>query len=164
MHDSVGVCGFSHSGRILYCSHTFGAFRREELDGAPFWVGCDDPDAIRSAFATCMFTGRPVSASAKVTDPEGVTREVNYTFYALPEDQTCRVISVWHVPLDGPPLSPRERQVVSALAEGKRLEEIADALLVSASTVKSALRSALQKTGARTSAQLVALAVRAGIC
>jgi len=46
-------------------------------------------------------------------------------------------------------LSGREREVVGLLLEGKTNQEIADALFISLSTVKSHLASVFEKTGAR---------------
>jgi len=54
-------------------------------------------------------------------------------------------------------LTPREREVVGLVAMGHRAHEIADELGVAESTVRSHIRNAMRKGGARSQAQLVAL-------
>ena len=54
-------------------------------------------------------------------------------------------------------LSPREIEIVSHVAMGQRAREIADDLGIAESTVKTHLRNAMRKVGARSQAQLVAL-------
>jgi PAS domain S-box-containing protein len=54
-------------------------------------------------------------------------------------------------------LSPREIEIVGHVAMGQRAREIADDLGIAESTVKTHLRNAMRKVGARSQAQLVAL-------
>ena len=54
-------------------------------------------------------------------------------------------------------LTPREREVVELVAMGRRAHEIADELGIAESTVRSHIRNAMRKAGARSQAQLVAL-------
>jgi len=56
-------------------------------------------------------------------------------------------------------LSPRELEIVSQVAMGQRAHEIADDLGIAESTVKTHLRNAMRKVGARSQAQLVALVI-----
>jgi len=56
-------------------------------------------------------------------------------------------------------LSPRELEIVSQVAMGRRAHEIADDLGIAESTVKTHLRNAMRKVGARSQAQLVALVI-----
>jgi DNA-binding NarL/FixJ family response regulator len=58
-------------------------------------------------------------------------------------------------------LTPRERRVIVLIATGLGTPEIADALHVSSSTVRSHVRNAMVKLGAHTRAQLVAIAMAA---
>ena len=60
-------------------------------------------------------------------------------------------------------LSARERQVVALLADGRSLPHIAEELDVSASTVKTHVRSAFAKLGVRSGTQAAVLAVRHGM-
>jgi PAS domain S-box-containing protein len=54
-------------------------------------------------------------------------------------------------------LTPREIEIVSHVAMGQRAREIAEDLDIAESTVKTHLRNAMRKAGARSQAQLVAL-------
>ena len=56
------------------------------------------------------------------------------------------------------PLTPREREMLSLLAEGLTASEIAGRLVISRETVKSHVRNAMLKLGARTRTQAVVLA------
>ena len=59
-------------------------------------------------------------------------------------------------------LSRRERAVLDALAQGQATEEIAQALVLSPHTVRSHVKTAMRKLGARTRAHAVAIALSAG--
>jgi len=67
------------------------------------------------------------------------------------------------VATSGEPLSERECQVVTMLAEGANGPEIAEELQVSEHTVRTHLRNARQKMGARSQAHLVAKALAEGV-
>jgi DNA-binding NarL/FixJ family response regulator len=60
-------------------------------------------------------------------------------------------------------LTPKEREVVVAIASGLDNAQIAAAMFLSPYTVKTHLNRAMTKVGARDRAQLVAFAYRAGI-
>jgi len=60
-------------------------------------------------------------------------------------------------------LTPREREVVQLIGEGRRLREIAGQMFLSPHTVKSHRANAMRKLGARTTAELVRYAIRAGL-
>ncbi len=60
------------------------------------------------------------------------------------------------------PLSRREREVVTLIAMGLETPEIAASLHISTETVKSHVRNAMRKLGARTRAQLVMVALTSG--
>lgn len=59
-------------------------------------------------------------------------------------------------------LTDKEREVLAELAAGRTTEEAAQALHVSPHTVRSRLKNALRKMGARTREQAVAIAIREG--
>jgi PAS domain S-box-containing protein len=59
-------------------------------------------------------------------------------------------------------LSEREREVVNLVAQGHTSREIADELHVAHNTVRTHVRNAQQKLGARSRAQLVAIALGDG--
>jgi DNA-binding CsgD family transcriptional regulator len=60
-------------------------------------------------------------------------------------------------------LTDREREIVAWVATGRSNDEIAAALVVSAATVRTHVSRAMVKLGARDRAQLVVLAVQAGL-
>ena len=60
-------------------------------------------------------------------------------------------------------LSRRELEVVWELAGGRRAADIAAKLHISRNTVRSHVRNAMVKTGARSQAHLVAIALVAGV-
>lgn len=60
-------------------------------------------------------------------------------------------------------LSRREVEVLAEMALGRRAAEIGTRLYISPHTVRSHVRNAMAKTGARTQAHLVAIALLAGI-
>lgn len=60
-------------------------------------------------------------------------------------------------------LTPREREVVVAIASGLSNEEVADRLYMSASTAKTHVTRAMSKLGVRDRAQLVVLAYETGL-
>jgi DNA-binding CsgD family transcriptional regulator len=61
------------------------------------------------------------------------------------------------------PLTPRELEVVGEIAMGRRWHQIAADLFISQSTVKTHVRNAMHKLGARSQAQLVAIALVNGM-
>lgn len=60
-------------------------------------------------------------------------------------------------------LTPREVEVVGHVAMGQRAREVAEELGVAESTVRSHIRNAMRKSGARSQAQLVALVCAGGM-
>jgi DNA-binding CsgD family transcriptional regulator len=60
-------------------------------------------------------------------------------------------------------LSGRERAVLGELAQGRATEEIASSLVLSPHTVRSHVKAAMHKLGARTRAHAVAIALSAGV-
>jgi DNA-binding NarL/FixJ family response regulator len=63
---------------------------------------------------------------------------------------------------DGRWLSPRERAVLRELALGHTIDEIAESLVLSHETIRTHVRNARAKLGARTGAEAVAIALRDG--
>jgi DNA-binding NarL/FixJ family response regulator len=59
-----------------------------------------------------------------------------------------------------PSLSPREREVLRLVSEGKKNEEIGKQLFISSDTVRTHLRRAITKLGASNRTQAVAIALR----
>ncbi|MGQ9699482.1 MAG: response regulator transcription factor [Candidatus Bipolaricaulaceae bacterium] len=61
------------------------------------------------------------------------------------------------------PLTPREREVVRLLAQGKTAPEVAQLLCRSVTTIRAHKVSAMRKLGARSTTELVQAAVRLGL-
>jgi DNA-binding NarL/FixJ family response regulator len=101
-----------------------------------------------SPAATLLKALRVVASGGTFTDPELTVR--------LPP--TPRRAARTGVAL----LSPREREILGLLAEGWSGAEIAQQLYLSSETVRTHVRNAVQKLGARTRTQAVALVVGAG--
>ena len=62
-----------------------------------------------------------------------------------------------------PSLSPRERQILALLAEGRTQSQIATALVISSKTVATHIQHILSKLGVRSRAQAVAMAFQKGL-
>ena len=66
-------------------------------------------------------------------------------------------------PHEPAPLTPREREIVRLIALGETTPQICAALFIAPDTVRSHVRNAMAKTGARTRAQLIAIALTDGL-
>jgi two-component system response regulator DesR len=62
----------------------------------------------------------------------------------------------------GSPLTPRERDVLAASADGRGVQQIAQAVFLSEGTVRNYLSSCIQKTGARNRAEALRVAQEHG--
>ncbi|MGW4546392.1 response regulator transcription factor [Streptomyces violaceorubidus] len=76
--------------------------------------------------------------------------------------RACGLLAAGDGPVRGPRPAPREVDVLACVAAGATNGEAAERLGVSAETVKSYLRSAMRKLGARTRTEAVASARRSG--
>lgn len=76
--------------------------------------------------------------------------------------RACGLLAAGDGPVPGPRPAPREVDVLACVAAGATNGEAAERLGVSAETVKSYLRSAMRKLGARTRTEAVASARRSG--
>jgi two-component system response regulator NreC len=65
--------------------------------------------------------------------------------------------------MEGPPLSPREREVLQLLAEGKSTKQIAHALSLSVKTVETHRAQVMSKLGLHSVAELTKYAIREGL-
>lgn len=104
--------------------------------------------------------------------PDGSTVIVDFAMRAARVDGRVLVLGVGlhmtaeheandvHVPAA---LTPREREIVHLIALGHVTREICAALHVAPDTVRTHVRNAMAKTGARTRAQLIAIALGDGL-
>jgi DNA-binding NarL/FixJ family response regulator len=126
----------------------------------------DDPYSVRAAFVAGA-QGYLLKSASPVTVSDGVRRVLDGGVYADPA-----VASLLAVGLRGAPgghdglaseLSGREVEVLRFVADGKSNKEIGELLGLSALTVKSHLARIARKLGTGDRAEMVALAMRAGV-
>jgi len=143
--------------------------RRSDLFVAPHWKSRLERD-----WARLLRTGR-LTAKRELIRADG--RRVDVQFAAHSEQITGRQLILYVVldmrlrpialepPESNPlkPLTPRELEIVGEIAMGRRWHEIAADLFISQSTVKTHVRHAMRKLGARSQAQLVAIALATGM-
>jgi PAS domain S-box-containing protein len=108
----------------------------------------------------------------RVCRPDGSTRVVEFAMRATRAEGAVLVLGVCvrerssgrspgaH---DAAPLSAREQEIVRRIALGEVTAEICAALHIAPDTVRAHVRNAMAKTGARTRAQLVAIALTEGL-
>jgi DNA-binding NarL/FixJ family response regulator len=126
----------------------------------------DDPYSVRAAFVAGA-QGYLLKSASPVTVSDGVRRVLDGGVYADPA-----VASLLAAGLRGAPgghdglaseLSGREVEVLRFVADGKSNKEIGELLGLSALTVKSHLARIARKLGTGDRAEMVALAMRAGV-
>jgi PAS domain S-box-containing protein len=108
----------------------------------------------------------------RIRRPDGSTRVVDFAMRASRSGGSVLVLGVClrdragggsepaHEPA---PLSKREQEIVSHIALGEVTPEICAALHIAPDTVRTHVRNAMAKTGARTRAQLIAIALTEGL-
>src|SRR3954469_785608 len=108
----------------------------------------------------------------RIRRPDGSTRVVDFAMRASRAAGTVLVLGVCvrdhggrrsersHEPA---PLTKREQEIVRLIALGDVTPEICAALHIAPDTVRSHVRNAMAKTGARTRAQLIAIALTEGL-
>jgi DNA-binding NarL/FixJ family response regulator len=124
----------------------------------------DDPYSVRAAFVAGA-QGYLLKSASPLVVTDGVRRVLDGGVYADPS-----VASLLAAGLRGGPsadgaseLSARELEVVRLVADGRSNKEIGEALGLSALTVKSHLARIARKMGTGDRAEMVALAMRAGV-
>ena len=124
----------------------------------------DDPYAVRSAFQAGAQAYLLKSASAAIVT-DGVKRVLDGGVYADPTVAPLLATGTRVPGTDNTPreLSAREVEVLQLVADGQSNKEIGEALSLSALTVKSHLSRIGPKLGTGDRAQMVALAMRAGV-
>ena len=108
-----------------------------------------------AAFAATMAAERAFSFAVVLDEALAVLADTGYTHpTGPPSDDTSTGVGV---------LSPREREVLELVAEGRTNKAIADILFVSPNTVKTHVASLMTKLQADSRVQLAAIAVRQGV-
>jgi DNA-binding NarL/FixJ family response regulator len=124
----------------------------------------DDPSAVRAAFQAGAQAYLLKSASPGIVT-DGVRRVLEGGLYADPSVAPLLAAGTRVPATDNTPreLSAREVEVLQLVADGRSNKEIGEALSLSALTVKSHLSRIGRKLGTGDRAQMVALAMRAGV-
>lgn len=108
----------------------------------------------------------------RIRRPDGSTRVVDFAMRASRAAGTVLVLGVClrdHGPRrserahEPAPLTKREQEIVRLIALGEVTPEICAELHIAPDTVRSHVRNAMAKTGARTRAQLIAIALTDGL-
>ena len=125
----------------------------------------DDPYAVRSAFQAGAQAYLLKSASPRRSSPTACKRVLDGGVYADPTVAPLLAAGTRVPATDNTPreLSAREVEVLQLVADGQSNKEIGEALSLSALTVKSHLSRIGRKLGTGDRAQMVALAMRAGV-
>jgi PAS domain S-box-containing protein len=150
------------------------SYRRDFVIGRPTWDLVKGGPRMSEREWRAALVGGEVFGDADLVTADGSTLSVHYA--AHPEIITGRRL-VLVVFLDtarrgrarrsdaevrNDALSERERQVVNLVALGHTSREIADELHIAHNTVRTHVRNAQDKVGARSRAQLVAIALGDG--
>jgi DNA-binding NarL/FixJ family response regulator len=136
--------------------------RRDARFGVLLYTGMDDPGVLEDGLAsgargftlktsdpaTMLNAVRAVAAGGTFVDP-GVRDRLAAAGLAQVGGRE-RVLTV------------REREVLSRLAEGRSIEEIAAELVLSGETIRTHVRNAMGKLGTRTRAHAIVVALRRG--
>jgi DNA-binding CsgD family transcriptional regulator len=131
-------------------------------------------DAFKRVWRDLRRSGA-IAGSLEMLAPDGARIRIDYSGQAnmlpgrhlfawmpshWPHDELATTLE--HQPTGTSRLSPRERQVLALLAGGATIERIAGLLSMSPSTVKTHLRNALRRLGARHRVHALALALQRG--
>ncbi|MGZ5338739.1 MAG: response regulator [Thermoleophilaceae bacterium] len=127
--------------------------------GVLIYTGLDDEGLLREAidsgargFALKAGPARDLVAAARAVASGGTYVDPHLTF-VLGESATGEVAT----------LSPREREVMAALAEGLKAPQVAERLGIAPDTVRTHVENAMQKLDARTRAHAIAIALQHGL-
>jgi PAS domain S-box-containing protein len=145
----------------------------DDLVGVPFSTLLDDPAEAMDddAWRTHILAGESFG-HRRIRRPDGTTAVVDFAMRATALEDRVVVLGVClHARVgrdandahDPAPLTAREREIVHLIALGRVSREICDELHVAPDTVRTHVRNAMAKTGARTRAQLIAIALSDGL-
>lgn len=124
----------------------------------------DDPHSVRAAFVAGA-QGYLLKTASPVVVADGVRRVLDGGVYADPSVASLLAAGLRSTPAESGvgELSGREIEVVRLVADGQSNKQIGDQLGLSALTVKSHLARIARKLGTGDRAEMVALAMRAGV-
>jgi len=124
----------------------------------------DDPHAVRAAFVAGA-QGYLLKTASPVVVTDGVRRVLSGGVYADPSVASLLAAGLRSTPSDSgvSELSGREVEVLRLVSDGQSNKQIGEQLGLSALTVKSHLARIARKLGTGDRAEMVALAMRAGV-
>jgi DNA-binding NarL/FixJ family response regulator len=124
----------------------------------------DDPYSVRAAFVAGA-QGYLLKSASPVVVADGVRRVLDGGVYADPSVASLLAAGLRGGPVEAgiSELSGREVEVLRLVADGQSNKQIGDDLGLSALTVKSHLARIARKLGTGDRAEMVALAMRAGV-
>lgn len=124
----------------------------------------DDPYSVRAAFVAGA-QGYLLKSASPVVVADGVRRVLDGGVYADPSVASLLAAGLRDGPVDTgvSDLSGREVEVLRLVSDGKSNKQIGDDLGLSSLTVKSHLARIARKLGTGDRAEMVALAMRAGV-
>jgi PAS domain S-box-containing protein len=145
----------------------------EALVGERMTTLLDDPtDAPDDATWRAQVLRGESAGRRRIRRPDGSTREVEYAMRAARAGGSVLVLAVCTRernddpsprPGDPAPLTRREQEILHRIALGEVSADICSALHIAPDTVRAHVRNAMAKTGARTRAQLIAIALAEGL-
>jgi PAS domain S-box-containing protein len=146
----------------------------EALVGERFTTLLDDPsEAPDDATWRAQVLRGESSGHRRIRRPDGSTRVVEYAMRAARAGGSVLVLGVClrersgdppeHRTHDPAPLTPREQEILHRIALGEVSADVCVALHIAPDTVRAHVRNAMAKTGARTRAQLIAIALTEGL-
>ena len=136
---------------------------RERGDVIGMRMGVFTPDARRQELDAVWRTflrERTMTLVRPLRLRDGIERNLPLLFAADLAGPGRHVISLLEPALQASPLSQRQQEVVGLLVDGLSGAEIARRLWLSPETVRTHIRNAMERTGAHTRPQLVAVALR----
>jgi DNA-binding NarL/FixJ family response regulator len=124
----------------------------------------DDPFSVRAAFVAGA-QGYLLKSASPMVVADGVRRVLDGGVYADPSVASLLATGLRTAPVHSglDDLSAREVEVLRLVSDGQSNKEIGDALGLSALTVKSHLARIARKLGTGDRAEMVAMAMRAGV-
>jgi DNA-binding NarL/FixJ family response regulator len=124
----------------------------------------DDPYSVRAAFVAGA-QGYLLKSASSLVVVDGVRRVLAGGVYADPSVASLLAAGLRGSPVDQgvSELSAREIEVLRLVAEGQSNKQIGEDLTLSALTVKSHLARIARKLGTGDRAEMVAMAMRAGV-
>ena len=130
-----------------------------------FLTVSEDPDLAAEAFraGASAFLLKNSAASELLQAIQDVSQGRSYVTPLATRDMLDTLLRKPESSGGGRELSPRQREVLQLLAEGRTMKEIADVLKITARTVAFHKYSMMEELGIKTSAELIQFAIKKGI-